>query len=152
MLDKEGYKHTPRICNTCSFSAATVVTRTLLIVTLHIHFLSRYFYLAEYLQVMLGEYFWDCNCCIKIFSFQHINHSATGLCFPVVWRFWQCCEYQTKVTNIKKGRITIVRPILSPFVCHLDSMCCTGNDYVCVQVILWICEWTDGLKTFPRVR
>ena len=37
MLDTCGYKHTVRICNTDCFSAATMVARTRLIVTLHVH-------------------------------------------------------------------------------------------------------------------
>ena len=37
MLDKEGYKHTIRICNTYCLSTATVVTRTPLNVTVHLH-------------------------------------------------------------------------------------------------------------------
>jgi len=40
MLDTEGYKH--RLCNTCSFSTATVVTRKRLNVTLYGHCLPYY--------------------------------------------------------------------------------------------------------------
>ena len=40
MLDNQGYKHTPRICNYYCFSTATVVTPTHLNVALYIHFLT----------------------------------------------------------------------------------------------------------------
>jgi hypothetical protein len=45
MLDTQGYKQTLWICNTFSFSTATMVERTLLIVTLHVQSLS---YLNSY--------------------------------------------------------------------------------------------------------
>ena len=40
MLDTKGYKHTLTIRNTYCFSTTTVVTRTCLNVSLHLHFLS----------------------------------------------------------------------------------------------------------------
>ena len=40
MLDTEVYKHTLIICSTNSFSTATLVVRTRLNVTLHVHYLS----------------------------------------------------------------------------------------------------------------
>jgi len=40
MLDTLGYKYTLRICNTCRFFIATMVTRTRLNVTLYIQRLS----------------------------------------------------------------------------------------------------------------
>ena len=42
MLDTYGHKHTLRICDTYCFSAATMVARTRLNVTLCIHCLSCY--------------------------------------------------------------------------------------------------------------
>jgi hypothetical protein len=46
MLDKEGYKHTLRICNTYCFSMATIVTRKRLNVTLYVLCLSRWIMLT----------------------------------------------------------------------------------------------------------
>ena len=43
MLDDYGYKHTLAVYNTYCISTATVVTRTCLIVTLYIHFLSCFY-------------------------------------------------------------------------------------------------------------
>jgi len=40
MLDTEGYKHTLIICNTYSFSTASLVVRTRLNITLNVHYLS----------------------------------------------------------------------------------------------------------------
>jgi hypothetical protein len=40
MLDTYGYTYTLRICNTYYFSAATMVTRTRLTVTLYVHCMS----------------------------------------------------------------------------------------------------------------
>jgi len=42
MLDNQGYKHILRMCHTYCFSTATVITRTLLGVRLHVHCLSRF--------------------------------------------------------------------------------------------------------------
>ena len=42
MLDTQGYRHTPRICNTYCFSTATMVARTRLNVTLYLYCLSCY--------------------------------------------------------------------------------------------------------------
>jgi hypothetical protein len=43
MLGNEGYRHTLRIWNNYCFTTATMVTRTRLNVTLHVHCLSCYF-------------------------------------------------------------------------------------------------------------
>jgi hypothetical protein len=45
MLDTKVYKHTYWICNTYCFSTATLVARTHLSITLHIHCLSFFFFL-----------------------------------------------------------------------------------------------------------
>jgi len=48
MLDNEGYKHTPRICNTFCFSIATLVTwKRLNVMMLYVHCLSCFpFYIS----------------------------------------------------------------------------------------------------------
>ena len=38
MVDNEGYKHILRMCNNYCFSIATMVERTLFIVTLYVHY------------------------------------------------------------------------------------------------------------------
>jgi len=40
MLDTKGYRHTLKLCNTYSFSTATMVARMRLSVTLYVHCLS----------------------------------------------------------------------------------------------------------------
>ena len=43
-INRQEYRHALIICNNCSFSSATMVTRTRLSITLHVHCLLRFFF------------------------------------------------------------------------------------------------------------